>query len=462
MALFAKKDDAEVIALREQLNQAQAQITDLQGWLNQLRGTETTSLERDLRELRSAVAAAAADHAAAAAEAAQTQEELNRVRNDLVETRELAILQEVGVYEYAHPLQDALAYKEALDALKARIKESAKSDAVTCQVDWAVNGSVKEGQRMGRDIAKLMLRAYNTEADNAVRSVKPHTRESVKSRLSKTRETIGKLGALLKITISLDYHRLRLQEVDLTADYLMKVEVEREAERAERDRLREEAKVMKEIERERARLAKERAHYQAAAAKLAQGNGDTASLAQLETKLAELDAALASVEARAANIRTGYVYVISNIGAFGPDVVKIGMTRRLQPTDRIRELGDASVPFRFDCHALFFSEDAVTLENALHTRFADRRVNLVNMRREFFYVTPAEVREALADIGNDHVLEYNDDAEAIEWRASAPGRRDDTARATITPLHAVPTALATVSTATAVQDDGDLSDDGDL
>nr|WP_232327766.1 DUF4041 domain-containing protein [Kibdelosporangium sp. MJ126-NF4]CEL12875.1 UPF0325 protein YaeH [Kibdelosporangium sp. MJ126-NF4]CTQ98560.1 UPF0325 protein YaeH [Kibdelosporangium sp. MJ126-NF4] len=287
-----------------------------------------------------------------------------------METREIALLQEVGIYEYAHPLEDAIAYKGALADLRRGIKDSAKQDAVTCQVDWAVNGSVKEGQKLGRDMAKLMLRAYNAEADNAVRVVKPHTRDAVKKRLTTTRDTIAKLGVLMRIGISTHYHRLRLQEIDLTADYLTKVEIEREQARAERERLREEAKVMKEIERDRARLTKERAHYVSVVAKL-EAKGDTEGLQRAQEQLATVDDAIAGVEKRAANVRLGYVYVISNVGAFGPDVVKIGMTRRQEPMDRVRELGDASVPFRFDVHTLFFSEDAVALETTLHQKLAD-------------------------------------------------------------------------------------------
>lgn len=459
MALFGKKETPEVLELRQQLEQAQGQVADLQAWVEQLRGAEAGSLEKDLRELRTAVQAAHEEESRLRNSAQETQSILEQLRSDLVETEEMAILQEVGIYEYAHPLQDALAYKDALDELKVRIKAAAKADAVTCQVDWAVNGSVKEGQKLGRDIAKLMLRAYNTEADNAVRSVKPHTRDAVKNRLTKTRDTIAKLGALLHIAISADYHRLRLEEVDLTADYLMRVEVEKEEARAERDRLREEAKVMKEIERERARLAKERAHYVSALSKLESSDGDPASVERLRHQLAELDEAVESVEARAANIRAGYVYVISNIGAFGSDMVKIGMTRRLEPMDRVRELGDASVPFRFDTHALFFSDDAVALEGALHDRFADRRVNMVNMRREFFYATPAEVKTALIELGNEHILEYNDDAEALEWRASDPTRRQD--REAEDAGKRRPPELVTVGAHTDVGVDGDLSDDGD-
>jgi hypothetical protein len=121
---------------------------------------------------------------------------------------------------------------------------------------------------------------------------------------------------------------------------------------------------------------------------------------------------------RAANIRAGYVYVISNRGAFGPNVVKIGLTRRLEPMERIDELGSASVPFPFDVHALFFADDAVTLENELHKAFAARRLNHVNQRREFFFATPDEVRDLLvAKVGN-HLLEFHQQVESTQYLQS--------------------------------------------
>jgi hypothetical protein len=438
---------------------AHATIAELRGWVGQLRGAETAALEAELRQLRAAAEQSRNEYSALGASHQQLTAEIEACRSQLVETRELALLQEVGVYEYAHPLDDALAYKDALNALKQQIKAAAKGDAVTCQVDWAVNGSVKEGQKLGRDMAKLMLRAYNAEADNAVRVVKPHTREAVKKRLTTMRDTIGKLGVLMRIAISEDYHQLRLHEIDLTADYLVKVEAERDEARAERERLREEAKVMKEIERERARLAKERAHYATVVAKL-EANGDLDVLARAQEQLASVDGAIAGVDQRAANVRAGYVYVISNVGAFGPDVVKIGMTRRLDPMDRVRELRDASVPFRFDTHALFFSENAVALETALHQRLSHKRVNLVNPRREFFYATPAEVKDLLVALGNDHVLEYSDTAEAVEWRASDPAWRG--APGTAEPYMEPPreAVLSAVAARTDAGADGDLSDDG--
>ena len=123
-----------------------------------------------------------------------------------------------------------------------------------------------------------------------------------------------------------------------------------------------------------------------------EAGGADSDVADLEAQLAEINEAVLTVESRAANTRAGHVYVISNVGSFGERMVKIGMTRRLDPLERVKELGDASVPFKYDLHALVFSDDAVGLEKALHGRFASRRVNLVNMRREFFYLTAGRGR----------------------------------------------------------------------
>jgi hypothetical protein len=270
---------------------------------------------------------------------------------------------------------------------------------------------------MVRDFSKLLLRAYNAEADNLVRTMRPYKLASAIERLGKTADTIARLGKTMDIRISAPYHQERVRELELTADYLAKVEEEKERVRAERERQREEDKARKEFEREKARLVKEQTHYRTALAKLEDRQDETAAAA-MRAKLEEITTAITGVEERAANIRAGYVYVISNIGAFGERMVKIGMTRRLDPMDRVRELGDASVPFRFDVHALIFSEDAVGVETRLHNDLADRRVNRVNLRREFFYATPTEVRQLLERLTDQHILEYHENPEAMEWRAS--------------------------------------------
>jgi hypothetical protein len=235
-------------------------------------------------------------------------------------------------------------------------------------------------------------------------------------RLTKVALSIEKLGKTMSIRITDEYHRVRIKELELTADFAEKVARDKEQEREEKARLREERQAQVELERERARLGKERQHHHNAMQVLL-ANGDSEGAERMQDTIAEIDDAIAHVDYRAANVRAGYVYVISNIGAFGDGVVKIGMTRRLDPLDRVRELGDASVPFRFDVHALHFSTDAVGIENEMHKRLHDRRLNRVNNRREFFHCTALEAKDHLLALAGD-LLEYNELPEAIEYRQS--------------------------------------------
>jgi len=171
--------------------------------------------------------------------------------------------------------------------------------------------------------------------------------------------------------------------------------------------LREEARVQKEIEEKRRELEKERAHYnnwfEQIERQLSECDDREEQLSleekksEFERQVEQINEAIKDVDYREANKRAGYVYVISNIGSFGENIYKIGMTRRLDPTERVAELGGASVPFKFDIHAIMFSDDAPTLETALHHRFRDRMVNLCNNRKEFFRVSLDEIKEVIRE-----------------------------------------------------------------
>ncbi len=337
--------------------------------------------------------------------------------SDVVDLDDEHVLQEVGIYRYHHPLENAAEYKEQLAALDEQIKEMIKvGEAVLASDMFTFNNSLAKGRKMTGEFSKLMLRAYNAEADNCVRALRVGNVLTAKKRLEASVRAIVKLGSMMEMRINPDYHEVRVKELELTADFLMKVQEEKEAVREERERLREERKAEQEFAAERDRLAKERSHYLNALESLKK-DGDEAAVAELSEKLQAIDQVIEQNDYRAANIRAGYVYVISNTGALGPRMVKIGMTRRLEPMDRVRELGDASVPFPFDVHALFFSEDAVTLEAELHKVFAAKRVNRVNERREFFFATPAEVRNVLSEkVGG--LLEFADEPEATQYLQS--------------------------------------------
>jgi hypothetical protein len=407
-------------ALMSELGAMRAERDALHEQLRKLGGLTIVELESKRTALQREISDQAARlerdrvEAAGAALAAQTQ--LDATRRALVATEELALLQEAGVYQYRHPLTDAVAYENELAKIDGEIKDMTRKDggAVLAITSWMVNGSAAEGRAMVRDFSKLMLRAFNAEADNLVRGLKPYKLNAAIERLDKVAGTIERLGKTMQIRISTPYLQLRGRELQLTADFLQKQAEEKEAERVERERLREERKVQQEIERERVRLEKERQHYVNALEALVE-NGDEDGAARLREQLADVQRAIEDVDYRAANIRAGYVYVISNIGSFGEQMVKVGMTRRLDPRERIRELSDASVPFNFDVHAVFFSKDAVGIETAMHERLASARVNTVNRRREFFRSNPVAVKAHLMELAGE-LLEFQDVPEALEYR----------------------------------------------
>ena len=324
---------------------------------------------------------------------------------------------DVGWTDYDSPAGSSVALKEQLDEVRAKIKEMIRTGAaVDASESFTFNNSKTKGRKFVRDMAKMMLRAYNAEAENCVLTVKAGNGNVARNRLERARDQIVKLGALIDLQITFDYHRLRIKELELTLQYQNAKKAEKEAEREKRARLREQARAEKELRAERERLEKERQHY-LNVLKAVEEAGDSTEAEKLRQQLAKIEEGINDVVKREANSRAGYVYVISNIGSFGERMVKIGMTRRLDPMDRVRELGDASVPFKFDVHALFFSDDAVSVETELHHRFADKRVNRINARREFFYATPAEVREALKDIAGN-LLEFTEEPEAEQYRLS--------------------------------------------
>lgn len=357
-------------------------------------------------------------HARATADTRRHELRLDELRGRIVVSEDLAALQEAGIYEYSHPLDDSVAYRSALAELKDLTRSMNRKDggAVEATTSFTMNGSVTEGRKMVREFSKLLLRAYNNEADNLVRGMKAYKLPTSRDRLTKSRTTIEKLGRSMDIRISEAYHRLRLRELELTADHLNKVAQEKEREREEKARLREERQAQAELDRERARLEKERRHYENALAALLD-QGDDEGVERLREQIDVVGFAMENVAERAANVRAGYVYVISNLGSFGKQMVKVGMTRRLDPMDRVRELSDASVPFNFDVHALHFSDDAVGVEAEMHRRLAEKRVNRVNLRREFFYTSPSEVRDLLGSVAGD-LIQYEEVPEAVEYRQS--------------------------------------------
>ena len=350
------------------------------------------------------------------------ENEIAQTKASLIETQEIAMLQEVGVYQYTSVLDTASGYSEKIAEIRSSIKDRniTNGGAIRAAQGWTVNGSTAEGSKMVKEFSKLMLRAYNGEVDDAIRTLKPFKLQAAVDRVNKVEQSIEKLGKTMQIEIDDSYHKLRVEEIRLTADFLAKKEEEKELQKEERLRLKEEEKAQKEFEREKEKLNKELMHHQAVLAK-ADETGNLKVIEEAKAKIAEVESSISGVEERVANIRTGYVYVISNIGSFGESVLKIGLTRRIDPEERIQELSDASVPFKFDIHAIIFSADAVSLEKQLHQELDKYRLNKVNTRKEFFNTSPVHVKELLSKLNTESILTYKEEAEAPEWRISSKG-----------------------------------------
>lgn len=342
---------------------------------------------------------------------------ISQARNELVEVRFEAELQGMALFDFQHPAESSAILKDRLDQVRREYKQMVRDKtAAQGSEGFTFNNSAAKGRKFVKDMSATLLAAYNAEAENAVKSVRSGNSAPARNRLERSLARIERNGRMIDLKINRRYHRLRLEEIDLAAKHLEALKMEKELERERRAELREQNRAEKELRAEQARLAKEKEHYINALAKV-QERGDEEEAARIEALLVDVDRAIADVDYRAANIRAGYVYVISNIGAMGEGIVKIGMTRRLEPYDRIKELSSASVPFPFDVHALFFAKDAVSVEAQLHHKFASERVNKVNMRRELFYASPQDVLDALKEQGVS-LVEYVVEPEAEQFRIS--------------------------------------------
>jgi hypothetical protein len=331
---------------------------------------------------------------------------------------------EFGIYEPVYDFEKSEDYREEQNKIIQKQKEFISSDeAAICTANWSVQGSEAKGKAIIKVYKKLMLRAFNGECDVLISKVKWNNVNQMKERIKKIFETINKLGQGFQVYINEGYYHLKVQELVLEYEYQAKRQQEKEELRAIQEELREEEKARREFEQAQKEAEKEEALYQKALDKarkeLESASGKkneelTTQIEKLERELQEAQEKKERAISMAQQTKRGHVYVISNIGSFGENVYKIGMTRRLEPLDRIKELGDASVPFQFDIHAMIYSEEAPTLENELHKAFSNKKVNMLNYRKEFFMVTLDEIEQKTKEIGLE--AEFSRLPEAMEYR----------------------------------------------
>ena len=297
-----------------------------------------------------------------------------------------------------------------------RIKDSIKNDQ-------AIKTKFKE--EGSKELTQVVLEAFVGQANSILSRIKNDNFGKLTQELIDLFILINKSGEAFKTEITKKFLDLYLEKLKW-GSILQKIKKDQQEEqRIIRERIREEERVRREAEKAEREALKEEETIQKALA-IAYEKIEKASEAErekYEQQINELNARVIAAEEKrkralsmAQQTKMGHVYVISNTGSFGEDVFKIGLTRRLEPQDRIDELGDSSVPFEFDVHAFIKSDDAPALEHQLHKIFVLNQVNKVNHRKEFFKVSISKIREEVEKLGLDANLTMK--AEALQYRES--------------------------------------------
>lgn len=362
-------------------------------------------------------------------------DKLNELSQKIDNANSTIEMQEYGLYEPKYDFATSLGYKEKLTEIRKNQKEMIrKKVAVDYREDWTVDGSKAKGTKMTNDSIKLVLRAFNNECEAAINKVKYSNYDSIQKRIERSYEQINKLTSVTQVSISYYYLNSKLEELSLAYEYARKKEQEKEELREQRQREREEKALQKEVAQKKKVIDKEINHFKNVIAELQEklksitdDNEATAinkQLSELEQKIGERDHEKEELDYRTANASAGYVYIISNIGSFGKDVFKIGVTRRLDPTERISELSSASVPFKFDIHALIFSYDAYKLETELHNYFDNYKINKVNNHKEFYKIPIEKIKEKLAEY-KELTIDFEEMADAEEYRQTLAIENND-------------------------------------
>ena len=329
----------------------------------------------------------------------------------------------VGLSPPTFRFDDSETLKNNVNASREKQNECINAgNATQAYTNWEWLGSRADGQQMVEGYRLLLLKAFNAEFEVIRRQMRASTFEKAGEKLIKLAEQLARLGETTGVHISGEYIKLKVEELQHWNAELVHREELKQEQMKQRALLREQQKQagtdIEDLDDEIAERDSELIKARKRAEQLAGGER-----AKLEKQIEKIKAEKARLEekffratSQAQITRAGYIYVISNQGSFGEGVVKIGMTRRLEPMVRVTEFGDASVPFRFDVHALAFVEDAPKIERALHDKFHEQRVNTENVRKEFFRVDPEAVKAAMESFGID--TDWYMTAEAREYKES--------------------------------------------
>ena len=360
---------------------------------------------------------------------------LQESENNTSDTMEETDIEE----QFKYDIKSSEKWLELYDSQVERSKQLVKDKlACICNANWAVDGSRAKGKKMTEDGIKIALMSFDTIVDRACNYVTSTNYDKLRHKVKVAFDKINRLNYVNQISITHEYLTSKLSELETMHKYRIMKQDEREKakeirhkaaeEKREKERLEaEEKKLQLELDRQRqieesARLiTKQQLEENTKLLEELHNKGEEVGkleslVAELQSKLEEseknqqlaeekLIEQIVDIQDKKETLQAGFVYIISNYGAFGENVFKIGVTRRADPLERINELGNASVPFRFNVHAIIPSEEAFKLEHRIHQRLRKYRVNLVNNRKEFFKIDINELQDILSELVDN--IEFN-------------------------------------------------------
>ena len=389
---------------------------------------ENDLVKLELHELSDEIISLSAQKNTLQQQVKELSNDVREKRKHIVELDDEILYQSFGLYTPVYDLMNSSMYKERIKLCREDQKKMIKNKtAAFCYNNWTVNDNLREGKKLANRTIQQAIRCFNNECDYLISKVKYNNINTIKKRIKKSFDDLNMLNEVLAVEISSYYLDLKIEELQLCYEYAQMKQKEKEDACMRKEQEREQAKLLKEIEEERKKIKKEQEHYNTYLRRIneqieIENNPERLKFLierrdATKQNLIDLDKVLKDVDYREANQKAGYVYIISNIGAFGENVYKIGVTRRLDPQVRVDELGDASVPFKFDVHAMIFSDDAYELEAALHKAFDDKKVNMTNSRKEFFNVTLDEIKQVVLE-NYDKTVDFVDIPSAQQYRES--------------------------------------------
>lgn len=405
---FGKPKDE---ALEAKISSLESKLKDKQSILDDL--TRQIKVAKDILKLDD--------------ELKKRQSELKALQKEVIVLNDDLDLQEYGFFERKYKFSDSTKYKEELETLRKRQKQLVKDKKAGVIVrPMLLDNSKSKGRAMQNQLIKAMIRGFNGEVDAHLVKVTATNLSKKVDAVVKSFNQLNKMYSRNLVCLSNDYLELKISELQLAVEYELQKLEEKELLREQRAKEREDKKLQAELAAKRKQIEKDRKHFKQMLDNVEEllktANEEekeklNLQLAEYQDKLSELDELEEDIDYREGHATAGYVYIISNIGAFGEDVYKSGVTRRLDPMERIRELGSASVPFQFDVHALIFSEEAFSLEKELHNRFEKNKINKVNGRKEYFKVPFSDIKAVLEE-HKELAIELTEKAEAFEYRQS--------------------------------------------